>query len=94
MLSVYKLTEDEALAYAKNPVDNLAPLAKAGIPLLHVCGDADDVVPIDENTRLVETRYKELGGEIVVIAKPGIGHHPHSLSDPAPIVEFVLKHTK
>jgi hypothetical protein len=22
-----------------------------------------------------------------------VGHHPHSLKDPAPIVEFVLKHT-
>ncbi len=92
-LEVYKLTEAEALAYKLNPVDNLAPLAKAKIPLLHVCGDADDVVPIDENTRLVEKRYLELGGPITVIAKPGVGHHPHSLADPTPIVDFVLKHT-
>ena len=92
-LEVYKLTEAEALAYKLNPVDNLAPLAKAKIPLLHVCGDADDVVPIDENTRLVEKRYLELGGPITVIAKPGVGHHPHSLVDPTPIVDFVLKHT-
>lgn len=91
--SVYKLTEEEALAYRANPVDNLAPLAQAKIPLLHVCGDADEVVPIEENTRLVESRYKALGGDITVIAKPGVGHHPHSLKDPAPIVEFVLRHT-
>lgn len=92
VLKVYGLTEDQALAYKLNPVDNLAPLAKAKIPLLHICGDADDVVPIEENTRLVESRYKELGGDITVIVKPGVGHHPHSLKDPAPIVEFVLKH--
>ncbi len=92
-LEVYKLTEEQALAYKLNPVDNLAPLAKAKIPLLHVCGDADEAVPIEENTRLVEKRYKELGGPITVIAKPGVGHHPHSLVDPTPIVEFVLKHT-
>ncbi len=92
-LEAYKLSEEQALAYGLNPVDNLAPLAKAKIPLLHICGDADDVVPIDENTRLVEKRYKELGGSITVIAKPGVSHHPHSLVDPAPIVEFVLKHT-
>ena len=36
---------------------------------------------------------KALGGEIVVIAKPNCDHHPHSLTDPTPIVEFVLKHT-
>ena len=29
-------------------------------------------------------------GPIEVIHKPGIGHHPHSLKDPKPIVEFVL----
>lgn len=93
VLKVYGLTEAQALEYKLNPVDNLAPLAKAKIPLLHVCGAADDVVPLDENTGLVETRYKAMGGEITVIAKPGIGHHPHSLEKPEPIVEFVLKHT-
>lgn len=93
-LKVYGLTEEQALAYKLNPVDNLEPLAKAKIALLHVCGDADKTVPIDENTRIVEKRYKELGGEIVVIAKPGVDHHPHSLTDPKPIVDFVLAHTK
>ena len=93
VLKLYGLTEEQALAYKLNPVDNLAPLAKAKIPILSVCGEADKVVPIDENTRIVEQRYKQLGGEIVVIAKPNCDHHPHSLKDPTPIVEFVLKHT-
>ena len=92
-LKVYGLTEQQALAYPLNPVDNLAPLAKAKIPLLHICGDADNVVPIDENTRLVEARYLKLGAPITVIAKLGVGHHPHSLPDPGPIVAFVLKNT-
>ncbi len=60
---------------------------------MHVCGEADDLVPIEENTRLLERRYRELGGPITVIAKPGVGHHPHSLVDPTPIVAFVLQHT-
>ena len=29
---------------------------------------------------------------LTLIPKPGIGHHPHGLSDPGPIVEFVLKY--
>ena len=91
-LKMYGLSEAEAMAYKHNPIDNLAPLAAAGVPLLHVVGDADDVVPIAENTAIVEKRYKELGGPITVIHKPGVGHHPHSLADPAPIVAFVLKH--
>jgi len=55
-------------------------------------GDADDVVPAAENTAVVETRYKKLGGAIQVIHKPGIGHHPHGLEDPAPVVKFILDH--
>jgi lysophospholipase L1-like esterase/pimeloyl-ACP methyl ester carboxylesterase len=85
-------SEAEALAYDKNPIDNLAPLAAAKVPLLHVYGDADDVVPWDENTGIVAERYRKLGGNITLIAKPGVGHHPHGLDDSAPIVEFILKH--
>ncbi len=91
-LAVYGLTEAEAMDYKLNPVDNLAPLAKAGIPLLHIVGDADVVVPLDENTAVVEKRYKAMGGPIEVIVKQGVGHHPHSLPDPTPIVDFVMSH--
>ena len=89
---VYGLDDAAARAWKLNPVDNLAPLAGARIPILSVCGDADDVVPMPENTGLVEERYAKLGGEIKVISKPGVGHHPHSLKDPKPIVDFILAH--
>jgi dienelactone hydrolase len=91
-LTAYGFTEAEAVAYKGNPIDRLAPLAKAGIPILHVVGDADKVVPITENSDIIEQRYKALGGKIHVIHKPGVGHHPHSLKDPEPIVEFFLAH--
>ena len=91
-LAAYGFTEAEAVAYKGNPIDRLAPLAKAGIPILHVVGDADKVVPITENSNIIEQRYKALGGKIHVIHKPGVGHHPHSLKDPEPIVEFFLAH--
>ena len=92
--SVYGFaSDDEAIAYPRNPVDNLAPLAKQKIPLLHVCGETDDVVPIDENSRLVFQRYQALGGPMTLIAKPHCNHHPHSLKDPTRIVNFVLTHT-
>jgi pimeloyl-ACP methyl ester carboxylesterase len=91
-LKAYNLTEAQALEYKLNPVDNLEPLAKARVPLLHVVGDADDVVPVAANTQIIEERYKKLGGTIEVIHKPGGGHHPHCLKDPAPIVAFILKY--
>ena len=59
-----EFTEEEALAYKFNPLDNLAPLAAAKIPIIAVAGDADVVVPMDENISIVESRYRELGGEI------------------------------
>ena len=86
--------EAEALAYKKNPIDELAPLAAARIALIHVVGDVDKVVPPEENTAIIEQRYKELGGEILVIHKPGVDHHPHGLDNPQPIVDFVLKYSR
>lgn len=93
VLKQYGFKDDaEALAYTKNPVDNLKPLAKAGVPLLHVYGDADEVVPWEENTGVIAERYRALGGQITLIAKPGVKHHPHGLEDSAPIVAFIEKH--
>ncbi|MCB9954237.1 MAG: prolyl oligopeptidase family serine peptidase [Planctomycetaceae bacterium] len=85
-------SDDEARAYDGNPVDQLKPLADAHVPLLHVYGNADDVVPWDENTGLLAARYRALGGQITLIEKPGIGHHPHGLNDSTPIVEFIERH--
>jgi len=94
LLTCYEFANEQtALDYKLNPVDNLAVLAKARIPILHVIGDADEVVPVSENSDLVESRYKALGGFIQVIRKPGGLHHPHSLDDPTPIVDFILSHT-
>ena len=81
-----------ALAAKVNPVDNLGPLAANRVPLLHVYGDADDVVPWDENTGLIAERYRAIGGEIRLICKPGVGHHPHGLDDSTPIIEFIAEH--
>lgn len=87
-------SEAEALAYRKNPVDNLAALAKAHVPIVHVCGDADEVVPFPENTLLLKDRYEKLGGKLELIVKPGGHHHPHGLDDPTPLVTFILAHTR
>ena len=59
-----------------------------------VVGDADDVVPYAENTKPFAEKYRAAGGTIEVIVKPGVNHHPHSLKDPKPFVDFLLKHVK
>jgi pimeloyl-ACP methyl ester carboxylesterase len=90
---IYGLSEQQAMTYAFNPVDNLQPLANAKIPILSICSDADPVVPLAENTAIVEKRYRQLGGPIKVITKPGDGRHPHIPPDPTPIVKFVTMNT-
>src|SRR5204863_1474732 len=83
LMKAYGFKDDaEALAFRGNPVDTLAPLAKAKVAIIHVIGDADDVVQPAKNSDLIEQRYRELGGEMQVIHKPGVGHHPHGLDDP------------
>ena len=89
-LKIYELTEETATAFKGNPLDQLEPLAKAHVPIIAVVGDADTTVPYPENTAILEQRYKALGGKIEVIVKAGVDHHPHSLKDPKPIVDFLL----
>ena len=90
-LELYGLTEAEALNSPLIPLNNLKAIAEAKIPIIAVAGDADDIVPMDENIFILEKRYRELGGEIQLIVKPGVGHHPHSLTDPTPVVTFLLQ---
>jgi lysophospholipase L1-like esterase/pimeloyl-ACP methyl ester carboxylesterase len=93
-LAEYGMDETAALTAKVNPIEGLEALARARVPLLHVVGDADEVVPVAENTAIVEARYRKLGGPIEVIHKPGVGHHPHSLNPPDAIVDFILKHQR
>ena len=92
-LKAYDLTELSVQDFKGIPLNNCLKLAKAKIPLISVCGDADRVVPYEENTLKLAENYRAAGGEIELIVKKGIGHHPHSLKDPKPIVDFILKHT-
>ncbi|MBV7529234.1 GDSL-type esterase/lipase family protein [Chitinophaga sp. sic0106] len=89
----YHLTEAQAVQYNHSPLNNAAAIAKLGFPMLHVVGDADSLVLVSEHTTPFEQQVKAAGGNITVIHKPGIGHHPHSLANPRPIVEFMLAAT-
>lgn len=86
-------TENDATAFKGNPIDLAESIAATGIPLLHVVGDDDSVVPVEENTDPFAQRIVDAGGAIKVIRKPGVGHHPHSLYNPRPIVDFILAAT-
>ena len=84
---------EDAMAWKKNPIDHARKLAKAKIPMIHVVGDIDEGVPVAENTAIFEQRVAKYGHSVHVIHKPEVGHHPHSLNAPEPIIRFILNAT-
>jgi len=87
----YALTDETARDFSGNPLDRAEELARLNIPVLIVAGDADDVVPLSENSLPFEKKFSAAGGQIELIVKKGCGHHPHSLEDVAPIVKFLTE---
>jgi lysophospholipase L1-like esterase len=86
-------TEEEALNFNGNPIDLVDRIVSGKFPMLHVVGDMDTTVPVEENTLPFEEKVRAAGGTIQVIHKPDIGHHPHSLPNPQPVVDFILRAT-
>jgi lysophospholipase L1-like esterase/pimeloyl-ACP methyl ester carboxylesterase len=93
----YKMPLDQFTKVLKqhNPIDRLAPLAKAKVPIYHNTGDIDTLVPPKDNTFLVESRYKALGGDMTVTIFKGQGHNYWTgfFEDKA-MAAFIIKHAK
>lgn len=78
-----------------NPLERLAGLAKAKVPLFAIHGDIDKVVPLEANSGAVEQRYKELGGKMQLIIPQGQGHNMWSgFFECQELVDFVLANAK
>ena len=93
-LASYGVTEAQMATAKISPLDRIEPVAKAGIPIFGVSGDADKIVSYQNNLAVLVTRYRAAGGLIEVVIKPGGDHHPHSLPDPTPIVDFLIAHAR
>lgn len=92
LVDTFGFTRSTVVNFRKSPIDNMEPLIQNNIPIIMLYGDADGVVVYEENGKVLQDYYLEHGGDIKVIRKPGVGHHPHSLEDPTPIIEFVEAH--
>lgn len=73
-----------------NPIDNLAPLAKAGVRILHIHGDMDTLVPMAANSEELARRYRELGGDVEVVVLQGLGHGGQELYESDRLLRFLL----
>ena len=86
-------TEQLELELARhNPVERLEALAAAKVPIFHIQGDSDRVVPHEENTGLLAERYGELGGPIQVELIEGQGHNMwRGWFESESLVDFMIK---
>lgn len=95
--SAYDMSKEQLTAklVEYNPIDRLAPLAKANVPIFHIHGDSDTVVPLDKNSAVVKERYEELGGKITLEIVKGQGHNMWSgFFKSQNLVDFVIGHGK
>ena len=78
-----------------NPIDRLSPLAKAGVPIMHVHGDSDKVVPLEKNSAELARRYRAVGAPVRLIVIPGKGHQVcDEFFHCRELVGFVIAHCK
>lgn len=73
----YDMTEGQLTACLAdhNPIDRIASLAKAHVPIYHIHGDSDTAVPIENNSGELAKRYRQLGGVMTLNTVKGHGHN-------------------
>ncbi|GAA4307168.1 hypothetical protein GCM10023149_00640 [Mucilaginibacter gynuensis] len=84
---VYNFTEQQAISYKDNPIDNLEGLASFKVPVMNVIGLDDKLAPPAENSLLFAERYIALGGPVATYP---VTEGPQELSGH----HFPLKHAK
>lgn len=71
----------------------LGKIRDAGVPMLLITGDADEVVP-PANTRLWAETLKQLGMDHVYLEQPGITHGPVITSSQKEIYDYFSRHVR
>jgi predicted esterase len=78
-----------------NPVSRLKSLADSKVPIFHIHGDVDTVVPLDRNSGAVAIEYAKLGGQMILEVPKGQGHNMwRGFFESQTLVDFILKELK
>jgi predicted peptidase len=80
-------------AFWQTRKETLQPMKDAGVPVMIVHGDIDEVVPVANSHAWVDA-MKELNMQYEFVEQPGITHGPVIQSGLKPIYEFFAKHQK
>jgi len=73
-------------------LEDLGPLAKARVSLLHGCDKTDPW--FDDYTRVVEQRFKELGGQITIVTNANDAHAPLAAAERNRVIDLIVARTK
>ncbi len=87
----------EARAAEFNPIERIAALAKARVPVALIHGDVDKVVPLKENSAELVRRYQAegAGGLVKLIILEGQGHNFfEGFFHSQPLVDFAIAHAR
>lgn len=84
-------TVSDMISYRKHPIDYADILVERGIPVFLVSGDRDGMVPYHENGKWLADKYAG-HSHFYQIIKQGCDHHPHGLTDLAPLIAFVSRY--
>lgn len=93
----YGLTEAELATNLTqyNPIDLLETLADAHIPIFHIHGDADMLVPLEKNSGELTRRYRQLGGKMTLNVAQGQGHSDwNGFFRCCELVDFIITHSR
>ncbi len=86
------MTATDLLSFRDHPLDRFDAIPR-DIPIILVSGDADTIVPFDENGVLLYNYAKAHQMPIELHIKPGGDHHPHGLPDQNEIIaDFIMEH--
>ena len=93
-LATYHLTEQKALDFKENPIDDVASLAGYKIPAVHVVCKNDSIVPVAENTAVLDAKMRLLGDSIQIdymTENISLQGHHFNITNPQHYAELVLK---
>jgi hypothetical protein len=72
-----------------NPIENLEPLAHAGVEIFHIHGDKDELVPMEDNSVKLVDRYRALGGVAKLEVLKGLAHGGTQFFHYQPAADFL-----
>lgn len=96
-LKLYALTDEQSEGFKDIPLNDLEGLASFKVPILHVVGLHDKVVPVAENSDILIRNYMKLGGPVSVYpmtrGEQTLEGHHFPIENPERFADFIMENS-